>query len=129
MSSRDLNELAPPTHEDKVFLTSLWNFWLSHSGDHPNSKLSYLAGKWGLLPDLLQESYKRLGNNWGHSKFINEDLTEPTSNSAIPFAIIAWALRVSYPGLTSGTIKALSLQTKELMKHQIFELVATIGHD
>ena len=112
-----------------MFLTTLWYYWLGHPGAHPNSKLAYLAGKWGLLPDLLQESYKRLGNEWGAVKFINEELNEPTSNSAMPFAIIAWALRVSYPGLTSGSIKALSLQTKELMKHQIFELVATIGLD
>ena len=86
--------------------------------------MCYLAGKWNLLPKLLQKSFIAQGRNWGNIHSLNETLTEFAGGRHLPFTDIVWGLRNRYKNLSLAAIRALADSTAEFMHHEIFELVS-----
>jgi len=98
--------------------------WLGLLESHPNAKFCYLAGRWGLLPKLLQQSFVSLDYNWGLFKFLPDVFEEPPEGKHLAYTDIVWGLRNCYKGLCPTAIKALAMHTREFMHHEVFELVS-----
>jgi hypothetical protein len=92
--SRDLDELQPPTADDKAFLEGLWTWWLGLAieNDAPNAICAYLAGKWEILPQLLQKSVVSMKNILGGLASNTNYFDEPT-NARVHLTCLAWGLR------------------------------------